>query len=453
MIDWANQWELDQLKQLAKSRINNNTKWIGVGLLFSSWPARMEEFLSWVKQQWPHLIIICGGPTKPSFNSNVIDYYTQGYSEYAIIDLLKYLFSNGNRPKFELFKVNNRHIILANDTYPTHPVNDLMIRYEDRDFIHPGEFLGIEFARGCKFQCAFCNYPILGVKGDYSRDTSNFRYQMTDAYDRFGVTNYFITDETFNDRTDKITKFADVVDTLPFRPWFSGNVRANLLISRPRDREELLRMKVLGQFHGVETFNADAGKLVGKGMNGDKLKNGLLESKAFFEAMAPGRFLSHISLIVGLPKESMESVQQSTKWLETNYAGHSAEVNALRIYYDENSKPSQMSKDYEKYGYTVIDSTGIDGGNINNGKLERTITWKSEFMDIYQAQKFEKDWRAELASENSVYRLHPSDYLTHPVLHELPIEERLKLNLYDLQVRKKKHYGLVDRYIQQKLNL
>ena len=71
-------------------------------------------------------------------------------------------------------------------------------------------------------------------------------------------------------RVEKITKFADVVEKLDFVPWFSAYIRADLLIARPRDREELLRMNLTGHYYGIETFNRESGKIIGKGYDTEK---------------------------------------------------------------------------------------------------------------------------------------------------------------------------------------
>ena len=73
----------------------------------------------------------------------------------------------------------------------------------------------------------------------------------------------------------------DVVETLPWKPYFTGFLRADLLVSRPKDKEELLRMGFLGHFYGIETFNHDTGKIIGKGMNPDKLQQGLIDVRKY----------------------------------------------------------------------------------------------------------------------------------------------------------------------------
>jgi radical SAM superfamily enzyme YgiQ (UPF0313 family) len=453
VIDYTHYWSSEQLKQLARSRITDKTRWIGISLLFSTWTSEMEEFFHWIKTQWPHLIIVCGGPTRTAFETSVIDYYMQGYSENAIIALLRYLFSNGPRPRFDVSKVNQRPIIPANDYYPTHPVKELMVRYEDRDFINPGEFLSVEFARGCKFACAFCNYPIIGVKGDYSRDAEDFRLQMMDAYDRFGVTNYLVTDETFNDRTEKITKFANVVQTLPFSPWFTGTARVDLLISRPLDREELMRMNFLGQFYGVESFHAPAVKAIGKGMDPERVKQGLLDIRKYFET-ASKLYRGHVNLIIGLPDESIESIMNSKTWLENHWHGQAVDISALTIYCNENTKKSKMSEDYAGYGYTVMQHKAVSSLHHFDA-TEDTIAWQNNRMNVYQAQEIEQNWISDLSSKESVHRLHSLNKLCHPILSNLPIEKRLEFNNWKLKnlLKTTTHDGFVDRYIHQKLSL
>ena len=90
----------------------------------------------------------------------------------------------------------------------------------------------METSRGCRFACSYCNFPILGVKGDYTRSQECFERNIKENYDEWGVTEYIITDDTFNDYIPKIQKYGDVVQSLSFEPNFTGYVR-----SRPHDHE------------------------------------------------------------------------------------------------------------------------------------------------------------------------------------------------------------------------
>ena len=82
-----------------------------------------------------------------------IDYHVYGFGEKALIETLRYLFSNGTEPVY--FNQFETKVIDASK-YPAYPMSEYTVLYEDRDFIQPWEFLSIETARGCKFKCSFC---------------------------------------------------------------------------------------------------------------------------------------------------------------------------------------------------------------------------------------------------------------------------------------------------------
>lgn len=395
VIDWATFWTLDELKQLFLSRDPAKIQLVGFSHLFSYWTATMQEFVTWIKKNYPHIRTLSGSHTAPLFKATDIDYYIEGYGEVALVELLKYMLSNGPRPRFNLKRVNGGYLIAANDMYPAFPLKSLMVKYEDRDFIQPHEWLMIETSRGCKFACSFCNYPVLGVKEDHTRTAEDFDIQLRDSYDRFGVVNYHITDETFNDYTDKIRKYADTVEKLPFTPWFSGYVRADLMISRGlAEQQELLRMNYLGHFYGVESFNTASAKAVGKGMQSERMKQGLLDAKNYFMKESNNRYRGTISLIAGLPHETKESLMQTKKWLLDNWQGQSFIMNLLALHKHELIKPSKFDLNYAKYGYEemspeeCVDTFPLNGTDWPD---EGLVRWKNVNMNYMEADAIVKD--------------------------------------------------------------
>lgn len=383
VIDFAIEWPLEQLKELVKSRDPANLKFIGFGSLFTLWPTLMEDFCCWLKSEYPHIVLIFGAQGTILFESKHIDYYIKGFGEHALLALLKYLFSNGAPVKFSLTGNLSKKFIPANVFYSTGFETDLMVKYEDRDFIQPGEWLSIETARGCRFKCSFCDFPFLGSTGDHSRSAENFLEQINDAYDRFGVKNYTVVDSTFNDYTEKITRYADAVQQLPFTPWFNGFIRADLLTTRPRDKEELLRMNFLGHSYGIETFNRKAGKTIGKGIDPDRLKAGILDAKSYFQSNGRKLYRAHMSFIVGLPYETKESLQDTSNWLAANWNDQTAAARELMIPVGDPYTESTFSLDYNKYGYVDI---GVDD------KEKPIVYWKNDNMDIFEAATIAKDF-------------------------------------------------------------
>jgi hypothetical protein len=158
VVDFFYFWKLEELKTLAKDRITTNTKFIGFSHIFSEWPVLAEDFTTWLKETYPEIKIIFGCNAYKNFNTKNIDYYVAGYGELALTALLEYLFSNGKRPI--ITPIDDNKVIEAQKYYAATPWREPNIFYEDRDFIQPHEWLGIEFSRGCKFKCAYCNFPV-----------------------------------------------------------------------------------------------------------------------------------------------------------------------------------------------------------------------------------------------------------------------------------------------------
>lgn len=461
VIDFFQFWKLDQLKHLCKNRICPDTKFLGFSFLFTQEIAHCQEFWMWLKLNYPDLKIIIGSAQKFTFDSTHVDYNISGYGENALIELLKYLFSGGACPKFTMHMNSGKHIS-ANENYPSFPMNNLMVKYEDRDFIESHEWLGVEFARGCMFSCDFCNFPVLGVKGDYSRDASDFESQMRDTYDRFGITNYYVADETFNDRTEKISKFADVVERLNFSPYFTGYIRADLLISRPRDREQLLRMNFLGHHYGIETFHHKAGKAIGKGMDPIKVKQGLTDVRSYFESYAGKRYRGHLSLIVGLPYEPMSSILESEKWLLENWQGQSFIAYGLHIPVSEYEKESKISLNYKKYGYRKMTEIEIKKSCSNRDNLLNSLVrnpiddnyqliWINDQMDIFDALEISTRLERLRMKDTVDFRLGAIELA---LVGAGTLDQRLDITIsgYPLEI-KSIQQKIADTYIGKKLSI
>lgn len=456
VIDFVIYWNLDQLKQLARQRFTPDVKWIGLSYLFLSTPIdTIDQFCMWVKEEYPDIKILVGSPSIYTHQSKYVDYNINGFGELALIELLKYLFSNGPTPKFSL-STNAGKQISANSMYPAYPMKSLNVIYEDRDFIQPEEWLGVEFSRGCMFACAFCNYPVLGVKGDYTRDADDFEIQMRDAYDRFGVQNYYVADETFNDRTEKVTKFANVVEKLNFKPFFTGCVRADLMISRPQDKEELLRMGFLAHLYGVETFHHQAGKAVGKGMDPIKMKEGLVTVRKYFETHGTKQYRATISLIVGLPYEPISSVFETKDWLLENWQGQSFNILPLEVPISEFDNPSKIGLNWKKYNYedasndpTINCLTPMESV-WENIFAKKYLIWKNEHTNIKEASEVADTIAKENFKPGNDFRI--GNYALLKLGLPSDLNERLALAAGDQRLM---HHPaeFISSYIEKKLNL
>jgi len=451
VVEYALFWKLEELKELVKSRVTKNTVFVGLSHLFYAWTSEFDLFLSWIKTEYPQIKIISGSAANPGFESTNIDYYIRGYGEYAILELLKYIDGNGVCPIFNLKFFGDKKVIDAIHQYPAYPMNSLMVKYEDRDYIQPNEWLGIEFSRGCKFQCAFCNYPILGVKGDYSRDAEDSRIQLQDTYDRFGVTNYVVADDTFNDRIEKITKFAQSVEKSNFNPYFTGFIRADLLAVDSNQKHELARMNFNGHYYGIESFNQPSAKSIGKGMNTDRIKDAILDAKNYIG----DKYRATIGLIIGLPEETETTVEKTKQWLIDNWQGQNFISWGLEIYNPNGVENlSKMSLNYADYGYTYTNKSPDRQGVISEkyDPLGERFIWKNKDMDFYKANEIanqlnnlhtEYDFRATPFDLHTLQLANPNLTLTD-ILNKKSIE-LLDHNSIDKQ-------EFVRNYINKKLS-
>lgn len=452
VVDFFTYWTLDELKTLTITREPANLKFIGFGFFFIFKSEVFDDYTKWLKETYPHIIIIVGSMAQYPYNSPQIDYNISGYGELSILALLKYLYSNGDRPKFSLSFNSGKHIP-GNTYYPSYPMNSLMVKYEDRDFLLPEEWLGIELSRGCKFKCDFCNFPVLGVKGDYSRDAKDFKEQLQDTYDRFGNQYYYTSDETFNDSVEKITKFANVVETLEFDTFFTGFVRVDLMISRKEEKEELLRMNYLGHWYGVESFNHKSAKSIGKGMHPDKIKQGLIDIKNYFQSHKSYRYRGTLSMIIGLPYETEETINDSIRWFKENWQGQSVMPWPLEIFQSEFDEKSKISLNYKKYGYRKMNLTDSEIQELSKVLISSSdsFLWENDYMNVVDAYRINNNFKNFLLDPSNDFRL--NSYFLGNVGLSKNLDERLsiKMNLNEKNLIKSK-ISFIKEYKEKKLN-
>jgi len=359
VVDFMFSWTLEELKDLARSRLDHNSVMVGIGSIFDANSPTLAEFITWCKETWPQLITLAGSQDLWQIASLPVDYHITGYGEKGVIAALK-----GDveyQEKLSVHGVINRHVNCHEiGQYQAYPEPILHVTYEDRDFIEPNESLVTETSRGCKFQCKYCNFPVLGVKGDYTRQAKNFREEIIRNYDKWGVSTYILADETFNDSTKKITKFADAVQGLDFEPNFGGFVRLDLITSRDGEMEELARMRHNSHMYGVESTNHASVKAIGKGMEPQKLLDKALQAKEYF--MKNNEFYrGEMSFIAGLPYETEETLQQTMKWIDTYWKGESHMWYALMIFDGQSEARGNILSDrMDTYGYEHLTGNQLD---------------------------------------------------------------------------------------------
>lgn len=343
VIDFFYSFSFEELCTLLHDRITEETKFIGFSVFFRQYVQGSAQFytgedddklnrvVKYINAHFPWVTTVCGAQRLESLMKIKSDYHIIGFGENAIVALTNHLIGKGPHPKTttvqNMYDVPNPsydvklNVIDSARHYPAFPKRSAKITYEERDYIQPNETLNIEFSRGCKFKCAFCAYGPLGVKGDMTRCGNDVYEELMENYEKWGCTQYIVSDETFNDTSEKLEKFAEVCKRLPFQPTFHGFVRMDLMAGRDeRDWDNMLHMGFVGHHYGIETLNHAAGKTIRKGMHPDKIKEYLLKTREYFTKNSPlGYYSSVITMIAGLPHESQESLKESHRWLFQNW--------------------------------------------------------------------------------------------------------------------------------------
>jgi radical SAM superfamily enzyme YgiQ (UPF0313 family) len=249
---------------------------------------------------------------------------------------------------------------------PDFNIKDTRKTYQDSDFIRPEEFLQLELGRGCIFKCKYCSFPMIGKKpGTYLRSYQDLRQEVLDNYERYGTTRYWYTDDTVNESEEKVQMLLELAQGLPFQIQWIGFCRADLIWARPHTANWLKDSGMRSTDFGIESFNKDSSKIIGKGWSGHHAKEWLLKQRQEWKATVSWELL----MITGLPGWTPNELEADVKWLIENDM-HSWAFNTLHINPEENIKAyhSEFDKQYKKYGYEFKGKNRI---NWTNGSLTR----------------------------------------------------------------------------------
>lgn len=440
VVDFTPHLPLDKLHQFIRQSITKDTLFFGFSPFFSYWPEGMKRLTAWLKKRWPHITTVLGGQNSVHIDDPNIDIFVDSYGEVAMLDVVRNLAGFSSSPiGYDVAHFGKKQVIKALNRYPAYNLKDYSIIMEDRDYVKDYEWLTIEFSRGCKFKCDFCNFPILGVKEDTSRTAESFDNEMKHNFDKFGVTRYYVADETFNDRLGKISKFADVVEKLPFETFYSGFIRADLMATKPEMITELARMKFGGQYYGIETFNQASGRTIGKGMDPARVQQTILDAKRI--TSQSGLYRGTISLIVGLPHDNKKNWKRTRNWLLENWNEEGLVVFPLDVQdlsngEEEYTNVSAFSKNLTKYGLREMPEEKrpywVDGminhemsfsaGNYS----KKQFIWEHDSMNWFEAQKISDKIIAELYHKTALdnWQMGNAEMIAHSKLSNQELEEQ-----------------------------
>lgn len=396
-IDFIDFWSINDLENVFK-KLSSNLKMIGISSNFVN-RNRQKEIIKFSRMYAPNAILMSGGQAHTTRNEKLgFNLIITSYVDNAIDDIIKYI-ETGNIQHIngveKSLEKSDCWYLDASKYYPSQSIGDLAPRYNNSDVLTPFDYLGIEFGRGCRFKCKFCNYPFLGIKESTTVTEQEIEKQFTDNYEKWGITNYIINDSTFNDRTEKIELLAQIIKKLPFEINLSAYIRMDLLVRFPEQVKLLAESRVWAHWYGTETFHPLAAKTIGKGMPIDKIKQGMMDVKKYFMSEL-GLYRSHSSLIAGLPYEPPSSWEETERWHLENYNDQSRSWFSLELPSIDAPEVEHSVFTRNTLKYNIFKMQDLERLEILSNQGYRTanysMPWKHDTADLLDAWTFKNNF-------------------------------------------------------------
>lgn len=363
VIDFCNILTKEQIRKLVDKYVSKRTKFLclsgtflGIGfggkkgydpmynLETKDVVAELDDIFQQQKSKYNNLKVLVGGARASFIDLTCADYFINSYGEKAFLDLYNDVTSDSITYKGK--KIIQGIQNMSHETYNT--------IFKPEDGIDH-EIMTIEVSRGCIFKCAFCNFPLNGKKQrDYIRDVESLKDEIQYNYETFGVDQYILADDTFNDSIYKLEQLLPAFESTPIK--FATYIKPELLISQPDQVDILVEMGLVGPSFGIESLNPLTRKSVQKGFTYEKIQPALVELKE--KALKRhGHYNSEWNLIVGLPHETNDESKKNAEYLYNSYECDGITWRALGINnrsVNTGGVPlSPIELDPGKYGYKV----------------------------------------------------------------------------------------------------
>lgn len=392
-----------------------------------------DEVIDHLKSLNKNCKVVLGGTSAHANISNKnVNYSVMGYGEASVLMLANHL--KYSTPLEYSYKNIFGVVVVDNKTAAGYDFVNNTFSWDPMDVIGT-KVLPIEIARGCIFKCKFCSYPLNGKENlDFIRHVDNLYQELQTNYDRFNVTSFIILDDTFNDNEPKLDILLAAIKRLSFQPKFWAYNRLDLVATNYNLMDKLYDIGLRGMFFGIETLNKRTGLIIGKGYDRSKQINTLQKIRHRYG----NDILLHGSFILGLPEESVESMNLTFESLMNETIPlHSFQFNALQLYKnDKVAFNSEIGKNYTEYGYINSDPESTD----------IKVNWKNDYLNYQIASQMMTDFN-RLGKESD--RMHLANQVAFSLKNYSLDDEYLhnvKFKEVDWYEITKKKYNFIDMY-------
>lgn len=414
VVDHLHAFSLDEMKKVIDKSVSINTLFVGFSTTFFNStvdsvntdgsltynsnlsgviPQGIDfenQIVNYIKTRNYNCKIIVGGTKAHSnINDKNVDYSIIGYGEVSILSIANHLKSN--TPILNSYKNLYGVTIVDNRKNEGYDFVNSKFEWQDTD-VGNSKVLPLEIARGCIFKCKFCSYPLNGKQNlDFIRDGDILYEEMQSSYDRYGISNFYILDDTFNDSTYKLDILESIVKRLTFQPKFWAYTRLDLIAQNNGLIDKLYNIGLRGIYFGIETLNKRTGLIIGKGFDRAKQISTIRQIRERYG----NQVTMHGSFILGLPEENISSMRQTfDQLMDESIPLHTFIFHGLNLYKNE-SVPfnSELGKNYKDYGYTEINT------NHNSPK----VNWKNAHLDHVTASELANEFNTTAQNSSRLY--------------------------------------------------
>lgn len=278
-----------------------------------------------------------------------VDYIIIGMADYAIKVLVDKI--DNNIPVTDIFVRGGINYILCDrEPWITPKTYVPVIKYNKSDCFEKSHWAGLEVGRGCAFNCKYCYYEKRFAE---KKPMDILKDELKKNYYELGISGYNITADCFNDNRKFVGEWSNMVGSLDFKIEWASYVRADPFHKWPEMMDEMIGSGYKAGWYGIETLDHNAGKAAGKGLNPERVKELLTLLKQKGEVWTTAYF------ILGLPKETKESLDNTLEWLLQQKVIDEVQTSILDVgpFIEELSGVidfSDHSKNPDKYGFTKL---------------------------------------------------------------------------------------------------
>lgn len=383
VINFTYSFTDENLDLMLRHAVGANTMMLGVSNTYmTKFTKTRTEFLRDTARRYnPNIKTVVGGASVQLHNEyRGADYVILGFADISIVNLANHL------RRGEPLRHSQRDLwgykLITDWDADDFDISSDYFEWHDDDLIMPQEkTLPLEISRGCIFDCKFCNSRLKGKdNGSYIKSIDIIERELRFNWEKYGIYQYRLLDDTFNDNRQKLTDMEAMVKTLPFQPKFWAFIRLDLMTKHPETIQQLVNIGVCSMTFGIETLHQAAGRSIGKGFDPEsqvKTINYIKETYGPKVSMF-GHF------IIGLPHEPMSSV------LETKRRLHEGEIRLdswgfkpLWINRDTSRKwEAAFGLNLQKYGY-VDDGITVEEKYVDD---RLSVNWRNEHMTYIEAK-------------------------------------------------------------------